>query len=78
MAMMATMVTATHSGDLLSVPEAARLSGIPARTLRRRIREGRLPALQAGPARGRFRVRRIDLARFLARSIVRPEERRGR
>lgn len=51
------------NGDYLTVKEAARISGYHASTIRKWIREGKVP--RHGTGRG-LRVRRDELDRFLA------------
>lgn len=65
--------TTAKTLDVLTVPEAAKLTGISSRTLRRRIADGSLLALQ--PSR-RYLIRRRNLFEFLRDRIVVPT--RGR
>jgi excisionase family DNA binding protein len=49
-------------GDLLSVAEAAKYTGLSASTLWRYVNSGRLPKVQHGGARSRVLLRRLDLS----------------
>lgn len=53
--------------NFLDLGEASILVGIDPRTLRRRIEEGQLAAFRPGR---RFRIRRIDLHKFMMGSLV--------
>lgn len=59
--------------ELLTVAEAATIARVKPRTIRRWIRQGRLPAITlagsraASPNGWRYRVRRRDLTRLLSR-----------
>ncbi|MBI4505056.1 MAG: helix-turn-helix domain-containing protein [Chloroflexi bacterium] len=59
------MATAPLDMELLTVAEAAELLKVSAVTLRRWLRQGRLPAYRLGPRQ--VRVRRGDLAALLVR-----------
>jgi excisionase family DNA binding protein len=65
--------SAEVTDEILTYPEAARLSKISARTLERWTREGRVPYIRL-PQRGRWsgiRFSRSELLRWLRRRTVR-------
>ena len=68
------MAELAEATELLTISQAARLVGIPSRTLRRYAARGDLPALRPG---GQYLLRRDDLTRFVVRSIVGPESQGG-
>ena len=73
-------MSAKNGGLLLSVIEAGEMLDIPAKTLRRWISEGRLPAVKAGRL---VRIRRRDVEVFAERGLAalapaKPDRRRSR
>lgn len=52
-------------GDLLTAPAVAALLGCHARTVRRLIEAGKLPALRLGSGRTSFRIHADDLMAFV-------------
>jgi excisionase family DNA binding protein len=62
------------TGRLLTLPQAAEVLGCSTRTLRRRIRDGSLPAFRDG---GLVRVREADLDRYVAANVARADLRRA-
>jgi excisionase family DNA binding protein len=51
-----------HTGQWLSLPEAAAYTGLPQSTLRKLMASRKLPALDTGPRLGgRWRIKRTDL-----------------
>jgi excisionase family DNA binding protein len=60
-----TSLTTRDAGELLTVAEAAMLCGCSAPTIRRRIHEGELPAVQLGGPGKALRVRRDELEAWL-------------
>ncbi len=67
---MAQTASTARPDDLLTLGQASRLSGISRRTLLRWVQNGRLVGFRLGH---RFRVRRIDLLRFMTDGLVVPE-----
>ena len=59
------MSTAVYESELLTVAEAADMLGVSRITVRRRIRDGTLPAVQLGGAGHALRVSRVALYRHL-------------
>ncbi len=59
---------------LLTLAEAAEVLRVSAKTVRRRIEGGDLPAVRLGPRT--LRVREDDLQRYIATRVVRPREAR--
>jgi excisionase family DNA binding protein len=62
-----TTLTTPDAAELLTVAEAAMLCGCSAPTIRRRIHEGELPAVQLGGPGKALRVRRDELEAWLYR-----------
>ena len=60
-----TSLTTPDAAELLTVAEAAMLCGCSAPTIRRRIREGELPAVQLGGPGKALRVPRAGLQAWL-------------
>ncbi len=58
------------SSELLTVAEAAELSGIPSRTLYSLCKDGQLAHHRIGSGRGTIRIKRADLDRHLRQSRV--------
>ena len=56
--------------ELLTVPEVAGMLKLNEQTVRKWLREGRLPGISLGSRQAGWRVRRSDVERFL-------DERRG-
>ena len=53
------------SEDLLTVPEVAAMLRLNEQTVRKWLREGRLPGIYLGTRTAGWRVQRADVARFL-------------
>ena len=51
--------------ELLTVPEVAALLKLNEQTVRKWLREGRLPGISLGSRQAGWRVRRADIERFL-------------
>lgn len=54
---------------LLTLPQAAQLTGLAVSTLRRDVLDGKLPALNVGAGRERrhYRVARADLSEYISK-----------
>ena len=59
-----------HGRQFVTLEEAGQLLGLDPRTIKRRVEEGRLVGFRVGR---RYRIRRVDLWRFLDASRIEAE-----
>lgn len=59
--------------ELVSIPELANVLGVSERTIRRQIREGKLPPTMSLPGRRRFWTR-TTIEAFLKGASIKPKE----